>query len=139
MSLSQLSSENLLDIISNKKLNNNRGLSYSGAVDSGLNPKIYTYTDLPTGKVTARLDFKIWNKSSGLSLHFTQLPSNKPFRISVFTDMNSKSQGYMDRSGTIDFSEVNINGVIYELDINQTKSGNFSIKSARIVMDIRKI
>lgn len=135
MSSQQIASENLMDIISDKQIMKQRGISYANAIESGLNPKAYAYTGLPIGKILARLDFKVWNKIAALSLYITDMTENKPYCISVFCDRSGSDKGYKDRSGDIDFSMPNINGTIYELDIHRTKNGNYSIKSAKVVTD----
>ena len=135
MSSQQIASENLMDIISDKKIMKQRGISYANAIESGLNPKAYAYAGLPTGKMLARLDFKVWNKIAALSLYITDMTENKPYCISVFCDRSGSDKGYKDRAGDIDFSTPNINGTIYELDIHRTKNGNYSIKSAKVVTD----
>ena len=131
----QISSENLMDIISHKQIMKQRGLGYAGAVESGLNPKAYAYTGLPTGVTIVRLDFKIWNKAAALSIYLTDMKDNKTYCVSVFSDRNKKVDGYRDRAGLVDFSAPDINGTIYELDIHRTKGGNYSIKSAKVVTD----
>lgn len=135
MSSAQIASENLMDIIAHKKIMSQRGISYIDAVDSGLNPKAYPYAGLPTGKMLARLDFKVWNKFASLSLYITDMEKNQPYCVSVFSDRKTADNSYKDRAGDIDFSAPNINGTIYELDIHRTKGGNYSIKSAKVVTD----
>lgn len=127
----QIASDNLMDIITSKKILGVRGLSFGAAVDAGLNPSVYQYRGLSTGVVEARLDFKIWNKGSSLSLHFTDLKSNKPFKIGVFK--NKDSDTYSDRSGNIDFSAHSINGSVYEIEIVKSGASNFAIKTAKLI------
>lgn len=129
----QISSENLMDIISKKKVMQQKGLSYSGAIDAGLKPMAYSFLGLPLKKIQVRLDFKIWNKIGGLSLYFTELTKNKAYSINVFKDDNKGV--YSDRDGKVDFSKPDINGSIYELYIYQAKSGNYSLNTAKLVSD----
>lgn len=129
----QISSENLMDIISSKKIMQQKGLSYSGAVDAGLKPMAYSFLGIPLKKIQARLDFKIWHKNGGLSLYFTELTKNKTYSITVFE--NQLKGGYRDRDGGVDFSEANINGSIYDLYIYQSKAGHYSINTAKLVIN----
>lgn len=131
MKYKQIASENLVDIITGKKILNARGLSFGAAVDAGLNPSIYQYRDLSLGVIQARLDFKVWGKSNSLSLYFTDLRKNKPFRISVFK--NKDSDTYSDRAGKTDFSAAGINGSVYEIEVVASGATNFAIKSSNII------
>lgn len=126
----QIASENLIDIITRKKILEARGLSFGAATDAGLNPSVYDYRNLSVGEVEARLDFKIWNKGSALSLHFTDLRSNRTFKIGVFKSKDADI--YSDRAGNIDFSATGINGSVYKIEIVTSGASNFAIKTAKL-------
>ena len=130
---SQISSDNLMRIISDKNIMKLRGLSFWSAIDAGLSPSAYSFTGLPTGKMLLRLDFKVWNKSASLGLYFTDPKKNIPYRLTAFK--NKGRDIYSDSAGMVDFSQPNINGSIYEVEIARTKSGNFSLKSAKLSVD----
>lgn len=126
----QIASENLIDIITQKKILAARGLTFGAATDAGLNPSVYDYRNLLVGEIEARLDFKIWNKGSALSLHFTDLKSNRAFKIGVFKNKNADI--YSDRAGNIDFSAAGINGSVYKIEIVNSGASNFAIKTAKL-------
>ena len=57
-------------------------LSLAQAVSSGFEPQGYNAA-VPVGKVTARLDFRMWSKSINLRCFFTNLESGEKFRLYV--------------------------------------------------------
>lgn len=129
----QISSENLMDIIASKKIMQQKGLMYNSAVDAGLKPMAYSFLGLPLKKIQVRLDFKVWNKVGALSLYFTELTKNKAYSITVYKDQQKNI--YCDRDGKVDFSAPNINGTVYELYVYQSKSGVYSLNTARVITD----
>ena len=69
-------------------INNRRGLTYFRATELKLPMNEYQSTDLLINKVRVRLDFKVFNKNMDMILYFTDLATNKKYRIYAVTEDN---------------------------------------------------
>ncbi|WP_262373055.1 hypothetical protein [Pseudomonas prosekii] len=90
-----------------------RALSYNAAVEAGLEPRLYAFTDIPEGTWTARLDFKVWsNKTPAghLVCYFTSLADDSRYRLSAFRPKEPASRSYTPKDGGIDFSQPGLDG-----------------------------
>ncbi len=79
-------------------------LSWYVALDQGNEPRLFSYTanDIPAGKYTTLLDYKILaKKAMAFCSYFTQITPDKKFQLTVFR--RQKDKLYMLKEGDIDF------------------------------------
>ncbi|MEB0223607.1 hypothetical protein [Pseudomonas sp. 10S4] len=106
-----------------------RAWSYNAAVEAGLEPRSYAYTDIPEGTWAARLDFKVWsNKTAGghLVCYFTSLVDDCRYRLSVFRPRQPAGRFYTPKDGGIDFSQPGLDGQTFLVDVGRTAKGDVS-------------
>jgi len=109
-----------------------RAFSYKRAVEEGLNPREYKVPDGPM-VTTAMLAFKIWGKTPCLGCYFHDLTDGKRFVLYAYDDAHRRR--YMPRDGKIDFSEPGIEGNVYRIVTNRTRSGKTAWQSADLVRE----
>uniref|UniRef100_UPI004049B9D6 hypothetical protein n=1 Tax=Fulvivirga sp. TaxID=1931237 RepID=UPI004049B9D6 len=101
-------------------------LSWNQALEQGLEPREYSWKDVPTGEYQATLDFKIWAKNAvAVSCYFTKIDSNEKIQLTVYrthTDREYILDG-------VDFRDSPTN-VAYKLIIETNSKGNIKLKSA---------
>lgn len=100
-------------------INNRRGLTYFRATELKLPMNEYQSTDLPINKVRVRLDFKVFNKNMNMLLHFTDLDTEKKYKIYAFTEDNIT---YTDKIKETEFSEYGNNFTEYYFYIGKRKN-----------------
>ncbi|WP_192552558.1 hypothetical protein [Pseudomonas sp. IzPS59] len=116
-----------------------RAWSYNGAIEAGLDPKSYSWADVPTGTWLARLDFKIWsNKTSAgcLGCYFTSLADGRQYQLSAFRPYRSTSRCYSPTDDGIDFSRPGLDGQIFQLEVGKAANGKIKWLSAKFEKDL---
>jgi hypothetical protein len=106
-----------------------RALSYSAAVEAGLEPRSYEYKNVPEGVWAARLDFKVWSDRTAaghLRCYFTSLADNCRYLLSAFRPKEPGSRRYSPDDDGIDFSQHGLSGQIFLLDVGRNAKGNVS-------------
>lgn len=103
-------------------LNNRRGLTYNNAIELKLPMNEYSPYDLPINEIKCRLDFKVFNKNMDMILYFTDLETNKKYRIYAVTEDNII---FTDKIKKTELSEYGNNFTEYFFFIGkrQTKKG----------------
>lgn len=110
--------------------------TWNEALGKGYSPWLYGYTtgEVPTGKLDAVLDYKIWAKKlMAINCYFTQVSNGRKFQITVYYNHSSKGY-YIDG---IDFSNC-LNAVIYFLIISRDNIGWPFLKAACFFANSRK-
>jgi hypothetical protein len=104
-----------------------RAWSYNAAVEAGLEPQSYGWTDIPEGTWAARLDFKAWsNKTAAghLVCFFTTLVDGRRYRLSAFRPSQSSERRYTPKDGGIDFSSPGLDKQIFLVTVGRTAKGS---------------
>ncbi|MEP7375702.1 MAG: hypothetical protein ABI675_20055 [Chitinophagaceae bacterium] len=106
--------------------------AWDEALKNGCEPREYPYKDAIVGKVTARLDFKIWAKESvAVVCYFTDVESGRKFQMSVF---RQKDDSYKLKGCDIDFTECPVEKD-YQLTIEKNSKGNPFLKECNLVSE----
>src|SRR4051812_40690387 len=59
--------------------------AWKDALAKGLNPGLYSYSDIPLGEYDAILDFKIWAKKvMAINCYFTEVLTGRKILLTVF-------------------------------------------------------
>lgn len=87
--------------------------------------------DAPIGEdIVVTLNGKSWGRSTNLLCYFTDSKTGSNFTISVFRSRED-GETYGVGAGSVDFSEPNIVGNTYKLEIQKSPRSKFpSLKSA---------
>ncbi|WP_080398185.1 hypothetical protein [Burkholderia pseudomallei] len=106
-----------------------RAWSYNAAIEAGLDPQSYAWSDSPEGTWAGRLDFKIWSNKTvtgHLVCYFTALSDGRRYRLSAFRPGGSSRYQYTSKDGGIDFSQPDLDGQTFLLTIGRTTKGGAS-------------
>lgn len=104
-----------------------RAWSYNAAVEAGLDPQSYAWTDIPEGTWAARLDFKVWsNKTAAghLVCYFTALADGRRYRLSAFRSKQPSDRRYTPKDGGVDFSRSGLDGQTFQVTVGRTTKGS---------------
>ncbi|BCJ04414.1 hypothetical protein PRtIB026_A05480 [Pseudomonas sp. RtIB026] len=110
-----------------------RAWSYNGAVDAGFEPNSYSWKDVPTGTWTAQLDFKVWadKPAAGcLGCYFTSLANGRRYLLSAYRPHRSASRRYSPADDGIDFSQPELDGLTFLLEVGTSATGKTKWLSA---------
>jgi|GEM_PF-1515676 hypothetical protein len=102
-----------------------RGWSYAGAVDAGLEPRLYDWKTVPEGPWAGTLDFRYWADNGGpgtLVCCFTSTDGGK-YRLSAFRQKDGR---YTPKDNVIDFGESGIDGTRYTVRTGKNRNGNLA-------------
>lgn len=102
-----------------------RGWSYNGAVEAGLEPRLYDWKDVPEGDWEARLDFRYWadNGGPGTLVCCFRTPEGARYRVSAFRQKDGR---YTPKDGVVDFGNKGLDGRHYLLNIGKSRSGKLA-------------
>ena len=104
---------------------------FKDAVQDGLNPQKYKYTDIAPMAYLGKLVFKIWGRKSIIQCFFV-LENNELIRLTAFRPRATPWRGYTPQDGKVDFSEAGIEGTRYRITTGLTKRGFVSFLSATV-------
>jgi len=105
-----------------------RPQSWRGLIDSGFEPRLYPWEDLPLGNRRVSLEASCWPPDlMAVICFFRDLDSEQLYRITVFRDRTTERYGPQG----FDFSDV-CPGTILTIEIAQTRSGKFRVQSAQL-------
>ena len=104
---------------------------FKDAVEDGLNPQKYKYSDIAPGEYIGKLVFKIWGRTSTIHCCFI-LENNEFIRLTAFRPRATPWRGYTPQDGKVDFSEAGIEGTRYKITTGLTKRGLVSFLSATL-------
>jgi hypothetical protein len=104
---------------------NRRGWSYHGAVEAGLEPRLYDWKNIPDGIWKASLDYRYWadNGGPGALVCCFSTPEGMRYRISAFRQKDGR---YTPKDNGVDFGEKGIDGRHYMLNIGKTRNGKLA-------------
>ena len=104
---------------------------FKDAVEDGLNPQKYKYSDIAPGEYIGKLVFKIWGRTSTIHCCFI-LENDEFIRLTAFRPRATPWRGYTPQDGKVDFSEAGIEGTKYKITTGLTKRGLVSFLSATL-------
>ena len=93
---------------------------WKDALAKGLNPGLYSYSDVPLGEYDAILDFKIWAKKvMAINCYFTQTDTGKKIQLTVYCN---EAGIYKPGKSEVNFANCEI-GRTYRINViaNQKK------------------
>nr|WP_319491102.1 hypothetical protein [uncultured Desulfobacter sp.] len=102
---------------------------FKDAVEDGLNPQKYKYSDIAPMEYIGKLVFKIWGRTSSIHCFFI-LETNELIRLTAFRPRATPWRGYTPQDGKVDFSEPGIEGTRYRITTGLTKREIVSFVSA---------
>lgn len=104
---------------------------FKDAVQDGLNPQKYKYSDIAPMEYIGKLVFKIWGRKSTIQCFFV-LENNELIQLTAFRPRATPWRSYTPQDGKVDFSEAGIEGTRYRITTGLTKRGFVSFLSATV-------
>ncbi len=112
-----------------------RAYSYAQAISAGLEPSSYDWKDVPEGEWEAKLDFKVWGKSSNLGCYFTRLDNDGKYLLNAFPRKQDKSHSnaYVAKDEQFDLAQRGLEGRKFRLKVGRNAKGNTAWLEARLL------